>query len=140
MHYSHTMSCSNCRAKSHKPPHTPAHLFKRRSLQDMHAHHISFFHNIITTSAAPNEPNTVNKTCMFLATNCLSKTKHSIHSFTQKPLHKLYIYLTPLSKCNVHDDFVLSNFIALSASDSPAQKQLSPKMQNACSSTHFNKN
>ena len=41
----------------------------------------------------------------FLAANCLSKTKHSIHSFTQKPLHKLYIYLTPRSKSNIHDDF-----------------------------------
>ena len=40
-----------------------------------------------------------------LATNCLSKTKHSIHSFTQKPLHKLYIYRTPRSKSNIHDDF-----------------------------------
>ena len=30
----------------------------------------------------------------------------------------------------------LSNVIALSASDRPAKRQLSPKMQNACSSTH----
>ena len=36
----------------------------------------------------------------------ISKTKHSIHSFTQKPLHKLYIYLTPRSKSNIHDSFV----------------------------------
>ena len=36
----------------------------------------------------------------------ISKIKHSIHSFTQKPLHKLYIYLTPRSKSNIHDNFV----------------------------------
>ena len=36
----------------------------------------------------------------------ISKTKHSIHSFTQKPLHKLFIYLTPRSKSNIHDNFV----------------------------------
>ena len=35
-----------------------------------------------------------------------SKTKHSIHSFTHKPLHKLYIYLTPRSNSNIHDNFV----------------------------------
>jgi len=35
------------RAKSYKPPHTPAHLFKRKSLQDMNAHHISFFHKYL---------------------------------------------------------------------------------------------
>ena len=69
----------------------------------------------------------------FLATNCLSKTKHSIHSFTQKPLHKLYIYLTPRSKSNIHDDFASVKCLA---SDSPAKKQLSPKMQSACSNTH----
>ena len=36
----------------------------------------------------------------------ISETKHSTHSFTQKPLHKLYIYLTPRSKSNIHDSFV----------------------------------
>ena len=36
----------------------------------------------------------------------ISKTKHSIHIFTHKPLHKLYIYLTPRSKSNIHDNFV----------------------------------
>ena len=36
----------------------------------------------------------------------ISKTKHNIHSFKQKPLHKLYIYLTPRSKSNIHDNFV----------------------------------
>ena len=54
----------------------------------------------------------------------------------KKPLCKLYIYLTPLSKSNIHDNFVPVNVIALSASDRPAKRQLSPKMQNACSSTH----
>ena len=49
----------------------------------------------------------------------------------KKQLCKLYIYLTPRSKSNI-----LSNVIALSASDRPAKRQLSPKMQNACSSTH----
>ena len=54
----------------------------------------------------------------------------------KKPLCKLYIYLTPRSKSNIHDNFVPVNVIALSASDRPATRQLSPKMQNACSSTH----
>ena len=54
----------------------------------------------------------------------------------KKPLCKLYIYLTPRSKSNIHDNFVPVNVIALSASDRPAKRQLSPKMQNACSSTH----
>ena len=54
----------------------------------------------------------------------------------KKPLCKLYIYLTPRSKSNIHGNFVPVNVIALSASDRPAKRQLSPKMQNACSSTH----
>ena len=54
----------------------------------------------------------------------------------KKQLCKLYIYLTPRSKSNIHDNFVPVNVIALSASDRPAKRQLSPKMQNACSSTH----
>ena len=47
----------------------------------------------------------------------------------KKPLCKLYIYLTPRSKSNIHDNFVPVNVIALSASDRPAKRQLSPKMQ-----------
>ena len=66
----------------------------------------------------------------------ISKPKPNIHSFTKKPLCKLYIYFTPRSKSNIHDNFVPVNVIALSASDRPAKRQLSPKMQNACSSTH----
>ena len=66
----------------------------------------------------------------------ISKPKPNIHSFTKKPLCKLYIYLTPRSKSNIHDNVVPVNVIALSASDCPAKRQLSPKMQNACSSTH----
>ena len=54
----------------------------------------------------------------------------------KKALCKLYIYLTPRSKSNIHDNFVPVNVIALSASDRPAKRQLSPNMQNACSSTH----
>ena len=54
----------------------------------------------------------------------------------KKPLCKLYTYLTPRSKSNIHDNFVPVHVIALSASDRPAKRQLSPKMQNACSSTH----
>ena len=46
------------------------------------------------------------------------------------------IHLAPRSKSNIHDNFVPVNVIALSASDRPAKRQLSPKMQNACSSTH----
>ena len=57
----------------------------------------------------------------------------------KKPLCKLYIYLAPRSKSNIHDNFVPVNVIALSASDRPAKRQLSPKMQNACSSTHTHK-
>ena len=66
----------------------------------------------------------------------ISKPKPNIHSFTKKPLCKLYIYRAPRSKSNIHDNFVPVNVIALSASDRPAKRQLSPKMQNACSSTH----
>ena len=66
----------------------------------------------------------------------ISKPKPNIHSFTKKPLCKLYIYLTPRSKSTIHNNFVPVNVIALSASDRPAKRQLSPKMQNACSSTH----
>ena len=54
----------------------------------------------------------------------------------KKPLCKLYIYLTPRSKSNIHDNLVPVNVIALSASDRLAKRQLSPKMQNACNSTH----
>ena len=54
----------------------------------------------------------------------------------KKPLCKLYIYLAPRSKSNIHGNIVPVNVIALSASDRPAKRQLSPKMQNACSSTH----
>ena len=85
----------------------------------------------------------------FLATNCLSRTKHSIHSFTQKPLHEFYIYLTPRSKSNIHDDFASvkchrphcigqtrqeaveskdAKRLKPHASDSPAKKPLSPRM------------
>ena len=66
----------------------------------------------------------------------ISKPKPNIHSFTKKPLCKLYICLTPRSKSTIHNNFVPVNVIALSASDRPAKRQLSPKMQNACSSTH----
>ena len=48
----------------------------------------------------------------------------------KKPLCKLYIYLARRSKSNIHDNFVPVNVIALSASDRPAKRQLSPKMQN----------
>ena len=58
----------------------------------------------------------------------ISKPKPNIHSFTQKAALR--------SKRNIHDNFVPVNVIALSASDRPAKRQLSPKMQNACSSTH----
>ena len=34
------------------------------------------------------------------------KKKKNIHNFTQKPLHKLYIYLTPRSKNNIHHNFI----------------------------------
>ena len=54
----------------------------------------------------------------------------------KKQLCKLYIYLLPRSKSNIHDNFVPVNVIALSASDRPAKRQLSPKIQNACNSTH----
>ena len=45
----------------------------------------------------------------------------------KKPLCELYIYLTPRSKSNIHDNFGPVNVIALSASDCPAKRQLSPK-------------
>ena len=54
----------------------------------------------------------------------------------KKPLCKLYIYLIPRNKSNIHDNFAPINVIALSASDRPAKRQLSPKMQNTCSSIH----
>ena len=55
--------------------------------------------------------------------------KHSIHSFTHKPLHKLYIYLTPRSKLCACQMAILQ--LHSIASDRPAKKQLSPKMQKA---------
>ena len=74
----------------------------------------------------------------YLLTFCLTYQKQNLTSTAshKKPLCKLYIYLTPRSKSNIHDNFVPVNVIALSASDRPAKRQLSPKMQNACSSTH----
>ena len=51
----------------------------------------------------------------------ISKPKPNIHSFTKKPLCKLYIYLTPRSKSTIHNNFVPVNVIALSASDRPAK-------------------
>ena len=74
----------------------------------------------------------------YLLTFFLTYQKQNLTSTAshKKPLCKLYIYLTPRSKSNIHDNFVPVNVIALSASDRPAKRQLSPKMQNACSSTH----
>ena len=69
----------------------------------------------------------------FLTYQNQNRTSTASH---KKPLCKLYIYVTPRSKSNIHDNFVPVNVIALSASDRPAKRQLSPKMQNACSSTH----
>ena len=59
----------------------------------------------------------------------ISKTKHSTHSFTHKPLHKLYIYLTPRSKLCACQMAILQ--LHSIASNRPAKKQLSPKMQKA---------
>ena len=53
----------------------------------------------------------------------------------KKPLCKLYIYLTAAKVISM-TTLCLSSVIALTASDRPAKRQLSPKMQNACSSTH----
>ena len=74
----------------------------------------------------------------YLLTFFLTYQKQNLTSTAshKKPLCKLYIYLTPRSKSNIHDNFVPVNVIAFSASDRPAKRQLSPKMQNACSSTH----
>ena len=61
----------------------------------------------------------------------ISKPKPNIQSFTKKAaLQTLYLPRTTQQK------YVPVNVIALSASDRPAKRQLSPKMQNACSSTH----
>ena len=74
----------------------------------------------------------------YLLTFFLTYQNQNLTSTTsqKKPLCKLYIYLAPRSKSNIHDNFVPVNVIALSASDRPAKRQLNPKMQNACSSTH----
>ena len=74
----------------------------------------------------------------YLLTFFLTYQNQNLTSTTsqKKPLCKLYIYPAPRSKSNIHDNFVPVNVIALSASDRPAKRQLSPKMQNACSSTH----
>ena len=45
----------------------------------------------------------------------------------KKPLCKLYIYVTPRSKSNIHDNFVPVNVIPLSASDRPRQKAVKSK-------------
>ena len=67
----------------------------------------------------------------YLLTFFLTYQKQNLTSTAshKKPLCKLYIYLTPRSKSNIHDNFVPVNVIALSASDRPAKRQLSPKMQ-----------
>ena len=57
--------------------------------------------------------------------NLTSTTSH------KKPLCKLYIYLTPRSKSNIHDNFVPVNVIALSASDRPAKRQKAVKSKDA---------
>ena len=129
-------------ANSSKAPHTPAHLCKGRRMQSMHAHHISYssfaarhactshflLSIIFMTSADPNEPNTA----MFLATTCLSKQKQNMASTTShKKATPLTLYLPHATQQMSTTTLCLSNVIALSASDRPAKKQLSPKMQKA---------
>ena len=66
----------------------------------------------------------------YLLTFFLTYQKQNLTSTAshKKPLCKLYIYLTPRSKSNIHDNFVPVNVIALSAANRPAKRQLSPKM------------
>ena len=101
-------------AKSNKAPHTPAHLLKGRSLQGVQAHHISYssfaarspctlhflLSIIFTTSADPNEPNTVNFTPL-----CNSK-QNAIHEMLYMHIHMLHIsvscYQLPIKNETCH--------------------------------------
>ena len=64
-------------------------------------------------------------------TTCLSKTKHVIHSFLQKPLHRIRIFLTSRRKRDDPGQLCVYQMAFLqlhsTASDSPAKKQLSPR-------------
>ena len=67
----------------------------------------------------------------------ISKPKPDIHSFTKKSSSANSLFTSHhAAKVISMTTLCLSNVIALSASDRPAKRQLSPKMQNACSSTH----
>ena len=66
----------------------------------------------------------------------ISKPKPNIHSFTKKSSFANSIFTSHhAAKVISMTTLCLSNVIALSASDRPAKRQLSPKMQNACNST-----
>ena len=66
----------------------------------------------------------------------ISKPKPNIHSFTKKSSSANSIFTSHhAAKVISMTTLRLSKVIALSASDRPAKRQLSPKMQNACSST-----
>ena len=67
----------------------------------------------------------------------ISKPKPNIHSLTKKSSSANSIFTSRhAAKVISMTTLCLSKVIALSASDRPAKRQLSPKMQNACSSTH----
>ena len=122
-------------AKSNKAPHTPAHLCKGRSLQSMHAHHISYssfaarractshflLSIIFTTSADPNEPNPVNKLYMFISYHLLMKTNKHTNATPQT------LYLLHTTQKLRTTTLCLSNVMALRASDRPAKKAVKSK-------------
>ena len=67
----------------------------------------------------------------------IPKPKPNIYSFTKKNSSANSIFTSHhAAKVISMTTLCVSNVIALSASDRPARRQLSPKMQNACSSTH----
>ena len=67
----------------------------------------------------------------------ISKPKPNIHSFTKKSSFANSIFTSHhATKVISMTTLCLSSVIALTASDRPAKRQLSPKMQNACTSTH----
>ena len=145
MNYSHTMSCSNCLrnlTRHHIPQHTSAREEACKAcmhitfhtvalLQGMHAHHISFFQYYLRLQQIQmNLTQWTNCTCFLLPPAYQNKNKTWHPQLHTKDTPQT-LYLPHTTQQMSTTTLCLSNVIALSASDRPAKKQLSPKMQKA---------
>ena len=145
MNYSHTMSCSNCLrnlTRHHIPQHTSAREEACKAcmhitfhtvalLQGMHAHHISFFQYYLRLQQIQmNLTQWTNCTCFLLPPAYQNKNK-TWHPQLHTKATPQTLYLPHTTQQMSTTTLCLSNVIALSASDRPAKKQLSPKMQKA---------